>query len=75
MVRARAPVARMTFLACTVRVPPAFRAITAFGAPCPFSSFAVPSITSILCFFIRKPTPPFSWAATLRERSITLAKS
>ncbi len=75
MVRARAPVAMMTFLACTVRSPPAFSLITALGAGEPFSSRASPSITSILFFFIRKPTPEFSVAATLRERWTTLSKS
>ncbi len=75
MVRARAPVARITDLACTVREPPAFRATTTLGAGEPFSSLAEPSMTSILFFFIRKPTPEFSWDATLRERSTTLLKS
>ena len=46
-------------MAWTVREPPAFRATTTLGAAAPFSSLAVPSITSILFFFIRKATPAF----------------
>ena len=53
MALARAPTASMTALASTVREPPALRAITTFGAPAPFSSFAEPSMTSTLFFFIR----------------------
>ena len=34
-----------------------------------------PSITSILFFFIRPPTPPVSVLITLRRRSPTAAKS
>lgn len=73
--RARAPLARITFLACTVRLPPAFKATTTFGAGAPFSSLASPSITSILCFFIRKAMPPDMFLATPRERSMILPKS
>ena len=67
---ARAPVARITALACSVRSP-----TTTLGAGLPLASRASPMITSIPFFFIRKATPEFSCLATLRERSITLAKS
>ena len=53
MALARAPTASMTALASTVRDPPALRAMTTLGATVPFSSFAEPSMTSILFFFIR----------------------
>ena len=45
------------------------------GAGEAFSSFAVPAMTSILCFFIRKVTPLFIVAATPRERCTTAAAS
>ena len=65
----------MTAFASTEREPPAFRAMTTLGAPAPFSSFASPSITSTLCFFIRKATPLFIVAATPRERWMMASKS
>ena len=48
MVRARAPVATMTCFAVSLRAP-----TETVGATDPFSSLAVPTTTSILCFFIR----------------------
>ena len=75
MALARAPTASITALASTVREPPAFRAMTTLGAAAPFSSLAVPSMTSILFFFIRNPTPEFSCLATPRERAMMAAKS
>ena len=53
MVRARAPVAKMTCLAVMVRVPPAARSTVTPGASVPLVRRAVPAITSILFFFIR----------------------
>ncbi len=75
MVRARAPVARITCFAVIVRLPPALRATVTFGTGAPFSSLAVPNSTSILCFFIRKATPPSIFFATPRERSMIFGKS
>ena len=75
IVRARAPVARITALDWSVRDLPSFSATTTLGAAPPFSRRAEPSTTSILCFRIRKATPDESCLATLRERSITAAKS
>jgi hypothetical protein len=65
----------MTALASTVREPPAFRSTTTLGAAAPFSSFAEPSMTSILFFFIRKVTPLFIVDATPRERWMMASKS
>ena len=54
------------------QVPALQRALS--GAGVPFSSRAVPTSTSILCFFIRNVTPFESCAATPRER-FTIASS
>ena len=61
--------------AWTVRSPPALSLTLTAGTVAPFTSVASPSITSILCFFIRKATPLFIVAATPRERWMMASKS
>ena len=72
--RARAPVARITCFALIVSSPLSVLTLTS-GAVLPFSRRAVPFTTSILFFFMRKPTPFSICAETPRERLTTASRS